>query len=181
MIDFLYQMGYSRDAIDPRDTNETELSETIHTDPPPDSHNPDPPDNPDNMYGNHTYTYQDTVAGEMLWVLLFLCMARFTFEMYLVCKDLSKNVSTHYRKTRIKSICLTATHMEGNLLNQCSICLEDFVVGESVNILKCSHGFHEACLNEWLPHNLTCPICRQTIGNRSTDNLRSGITDEENS
>jgi hypothetical protein len=180
MIDFLYQMmGYSRD------NNETIA---LHTDPPPDSHPPgrhhpvppDPPDHPE-MYRNHTYTYQDTVAGEMLWVLLFICMARFTFEMYLVCKDLSKNVSTHFRKTRIKSILLTATHMEENLLNQCSICLEDFVVGESVNILKCSHGFHEACLKEWIPHNLTCPICRQTIGNRSTDNLRSGITDEENS
>jgi hypothetical protein len=189
MIDFLYQMmGYSRDA---RDNNETI---TLHTDPPPHPHShppgphhpvpdgpdPVPPDNPDD-YRNHTYTYQDTVAGEMLWVFLFLCMARFIFEMYIVCKEVSNNMSSHYRKTRIKSILLTTRDMEENLLNQCSICLEDFVVGESVNILTCSHGFHEACLKEWIPHNLTCPICRQTIGNRSTDNLRSDITDEENS
>ena len=168
---------------DSNDHNETILSEIDPHPPHPDYHPPVPPDNPYNpeMYGNHTYTYQGTVAGEMLWLFLFICMVRCTFEMYLVCKDISKNVSTHYRKKRIKRVRLTETDIQENLLNQCSICLEDFVVGESANILTCSHGFHEACLKEWLPRNLTCPICRQPIGDRSTDNLRSGITDEENS
>ena len=61
MIDFLYQMmGYSRDAIDIIDTNETILSETDQTDPHPphpDYHPPVPPVNPDNpeMYGNRTH------------------------------------------------------------------------------------------------------------------------------
>ena len=131
------------------------------------------------MYGNGTYTYENvTGAQEMLWILLVICMIRFTSEMYVVCRNVIGNMSRAYRTDRIKSIRLTASHLD--TLNECAICLDDFEIGDRANILKCSHGFHEICLKEWLPLNFSCPVCRQPIGVRSTDNLRSRITDEEN-
>lgn len=33
---------------------------------------------------------------------------------------------------------------------QCSICLEDFVVGSEVRTLPCTHFFHLSCIDTWL-------------------------------
>ncbi|CAJ2511564.1 Uu.00g071890.m01.CDS01 [Anthostomella pinea] len=43
----------------------------------------------------------------------------------------------------------------------CSICTEDFVVGEDVRVLPCDHKFHPACVDPWLVNvSGTCPLCR---------------------
>lgn len=45
----------------------------------------------------------------------------------------------------------------------CSICLEDFVVGESLRVLPCLHCFHRACGDRALQEQKTCPVCRSGI------------------
>ncbi|KAF7549448.1 hypothetical protein G7Z17_g6375 [Cylindrodendrum hubeiense] len=48
---------------------------------------------------------------------------------------------------------------DGNL--GCSICTEDFKVGEDVRVLPCQHQFHPACVDPWLINvSGTCPLCR---------------------
>lgn len=47
---------------------------------------------------------------------------------------------------------------------QCTICLKkttryDF----SLKKLSCGHEFHLNCVNEWLTHSNSCPICRKLI------------------
>ncbi|KAK7397840.1 hypothetical protein QQX98_012788 [Neonectria punicea] len=43
----------------------------------------------------------------------------------------------------------------------CSICTEDFKVGEDVRVLPCKHQFHPACIDPWLVNvSGTCPLCR---------------------
>ncbi|KAK4240286.1 hypothetical protein C8A03DRAFT_13378 [Achaetomium macrosporum] len=43
----------------------------------------------------------------------------------------------------------------------CSICAEDFTVGEDVRVLPCDHKFHPACIDPWLINiSGTCPLCR---------------------
>ena len=44
---------------------------------------------------------------------------------------------------------------------QCSVCWEDFVLGESVNQLRCEHIFHKDCITPWLELHATCPVCRK--------------------
>lgn len=47
---------------------------------------------------------------------------------------------------------------------ECAICLEDFVEGESCQVLPaCNHIFHTNCIDHWLTKKLTCPICRNCI------------------
>jgi hypothetical protein len=43
--------------------------------------------------------------------------------------------------------------------------MEDFVEndGKRVAELKCSHIFHESCLQEWIEKQDTCPMCRELI------------------
>lgn len=43
----------------------------------------------------------------------------------------------------------------------CTICTEDFTVGEDVRVLPCDHKFHPACIDPWLVNvSGTCPLCR---------------------
>ncbi|KAF2165633.1 hypothetical protein M409DRAFT_23924 [Zasmidium cellare ATCC 36951] len=43
----------------------------------------------------------------------------------------------------------------------CSICTEDFQVGEDQRVLPCDHRFHPACIDPWLLNvSGTCPLCR---------------------
>ncbi|OHF00408.1 hypothetical protein CORC01_04389 [Colletotrichum orchidophilum] len=43
----------------------------------------------------------------------------------------------------------------------CSICTEDFTVGEDVRVLPCNHKFHPNCVDPWLVNVAgTCPLCR---------------------
>ncbi|PVV01837.1 hypothetical protein BB560_003732 [Smittium megazygosporum] len=41
-----------------------------------------------------------------------------------------------------------------------SYCSEDFVRSDDIIKLPCNHMFDQECINPWLKHNNTCPICR---------------------
>ena len=45
----------------------------------------------------------------------------------------------------------------------CSICLEDYRLGERVNKLVCGHVFHRECLIRWLLVNSRCPNCNYDL------------------
>lgn len=41
----------------------------------------------------------------------------------------------------------------------CSICTEDFAIGEDVRVLPCNHKFHPPCVDPWLVNiSSTCPL-----------------------
>lgn len=43
----------------------------------------------------------------------------------------------------------------------CPICLSEYEPKETVKAIpKCGHCFHAQCIDEWLPLNASCPICR---------------------
>lgn len=51
-----------------------------------------------------------------------------------------------------------------DITEPCSICLCDYEVDELLRRLPCAAGvhiFHASCVDEWLSHNLSCPICRE--------------------
>lgn len=45
----------------------------------------------------------------------------------------------------------------------CTVCQEDFKIGEKVKELPCEHYFHDDCISPWLQSQNTCPMCRATI------------------
>ncbi|KAL5615111.1 hypothetical protein BROUX41_005171 [Berkeleyomyces rouxiae] len=50
----------------------------------------------------------------------------------------------------------------------CSICTDDFQVGEDVRVLPCDHKFHPACVDPWLLNvSGTCPLCRLDLNTNS--------------
>ncbi|TQW00517.1 hypothetical protein V2A60_001596 [Cordyceps javanica] len=53
-------------------------------------------------------------------------------------------------------------HVEDHL--GCSICTDDFNVGEDVRVLPCNHQFHPSCVDPWLVNvSGTCPLCRYDL------------------
>ncbi|XP_057494604.1 probable E3 ubiquitin-protein ligase RHY1A [Actinidia eriantha] len=48
-------------------------------------------------------------------------------------------------------------------LQECSICLESFLVGDELKCLPCAHRFHSSCLDPWIRTCGDCPYCRSSI------------------
>ncbi|KAJ3242410.1 hypothetical protein HDU77_010775 [Chytriomyces hyalinus] len=49
----------------------------------------------------------------------------------------------------------------GETKEKCTVCLMDYDVGDEMRILKCHHGFHVDCIDQWLTsHVNSCPVCR---------------------
>lgn len=52
---------------------------------------------------------------------------------------------------------------------ECTVCLSELVEGEKARVLpKCSHGFHVECIDMWFHSHSTCPICRTSVSDEST-------------
>mmetsp|Transcript_16789 Transcript_16789/g.43390 ORF Transcript_16789/g.43390 Transcript_16789/m.43390 type:complete len:340 (+) Transcript_16789:55-1074(+) len=49
---------------------------------------------------------------------------------------------------------------DGDPRSQCSVCRDNFAVGDVLKQMPCTHEFHEACIVPWLGTHNTCPICR---------------------
>ena len=49
----------------------------------------------------------------------------------------------------------------------CSVCLDNYQIGEQKKILPCFHTFHEKCIDQWLIQNGSCPICKHRIAGLS--------------
>ncbi|XP_051123314.1 RING-H2 finger protein ATL56-like [Andrographis paniculata] len=52
----------------------------------------------------------------------------------------------------------------GTLTVECSVCLENFRVGDRCRILPvCGHCFHIECIDSWLMKTGACPVCRTSV------------------
>ena len=49
------------------------------------------------------------------------------------------------------------------IIKECTICIDDYKIGNIARQLKCSHTFHQECIDKWLIHNNICPNCRVVV------------------
>lgn len=61
---------------------------------------------------------------------------------------------------------------------QCSICLEEFELGEEAKETGCRHRFHGWCIFSWLELHGSCPLCRCRISPQCAKIEKLGIMDE---
>lgn len=51
----------------------------------------------------------------------------------------------------------------GRFEDECSICQEKMLEGETVLKLNCRHAYHANCVQSWLERHNTCPLCRNEM------------------
>lgn len=52
---------------------------------------------------------------------------------------------------------VTKKHKQ-NYIEDCCVCLQSLETNKK--FLRCTHSFHDYCIDEWLTHSNKCPICR---------------------
>lgn len=67
---------------------------------------------------------------------------------------------------KIKDLPKVKIEKESPLIGeQCSICIMDFVLNDSVRALPdCRHYFHQECIDLWLLRSPSCPLCKCSVG-----------------
>ena len=58
---------------------------------------------------------------------------------------------------------LTKEMLEKGELKNCSICLDDFTVGDKIIYLPCFHYYHSKCIEKWVKNSDKCPLCNIEI------------------
>ncbi|ESQ54042.1 hypothetical protein EUTSA_v10025002mg [Eutrema salsugineum] len=51
---------------------------------------------------------------------------------------------------------------------KCTICQEEYTVGDEIGRLHCEHTYHLKCVQEWLRMKSWCPICKATAETSSS-------------
>nr|GEV67871.1 NEP1-interacting protein-like 1 [Tanacetum cinerariifolium] len=73
---------------------------------------------------------------------------------------------TEYSVRKIPKIDITCNNDvdESGERVSCSVCLQDFQLGETVRSLPhCHHMFHLPCIDKWLVRHGSCPLCRRDL------------------
>ncbi|KAE8691338.1 hypothetical protein F3Y22_tig00110890pilonHSYRG00939 [Hibiscus syriacus] len=53
---------------------------------------------------------------------------------------------------------------DGNVVEQCRICLSEYEEEEKIRVLPCQHEFHMSCVDKWLKEiQGVCPLCRGDV------------------
>lgn len=102
------------------------------------------------------------------WHLLQPIMVAFYYytRNYAQSNNKVKEVSSTTKVKKFKKIRITRENMMDSSHNQksCSICLQDFLVGEkAICLVQCQHVFHQTCIWRWLVGKRTCPLCRRRL------------------
>lgn len=45
----------------------------------------------------------------------------------------------------------------------CSICMETYEHNTKLRYLRCTHHYHQQCLDDWIKINPSCPVCRGSV------------------
>jgi len=57
-----------------------------------------------------------------------------------------------------------------NSMDACTICLDDYEVGDRLRCLPCGHAFHADCIAKWLiERSATCPLCNLNLYEEEVD------------
>jgi len=121
---------------------------------------------PPNDYNQNDYNYsssEDTISESFEYFLICVLLCGSWLSCFDLIKTCSSNCIKSCRTKNRVTIKKVDSDDEDNLLNECSICLENYKKDDMIIILACDHNFHESCLKEWFKNNNSCPHCRENI------------------
>lgn len=60
----------------------------------------------------------------------------------------------------LPAVKISEEHLRHDYSSECTVCKEDFEVGEETRQLPCKHLYHHDCIMPWLKMHSSCPVCR---------------------
>ena len=106
--------------------------------------------------------YNDDINTEVESVLIIILIAiGCSSSLYEIGRYMIKSCQATRRMGRL--VIRRLTSVDDNLLNECSICLDKYVINDKLIELSCTHNFHESCILPWIKDHNTCPHCRRNI------------------
>lgn len=124
------------------------------------------------------YTYQDNCEVKLypetyqslfnylvpFLVVIGLCIGcLLCFMMWRYARDWRRKRRSRLSRRHLKKLPVTK-FKKGAPYETCAICIEDFVEGDKLRTLPCSHAYHCKCIEPWLLENRrTCPICKRKV------------------
>eukprot|EP00250_Pteridium_aquilinum_P009830 c18967_g1_i1 orf=323-1369(-) len=88
------------------------------------------------------------------------------------------NESSALTKSELKAFPVSVFSKTVNVdLETCAICLEEYINGDKLRVLSCSHEFHMACIDQWLTTRRPfCPICKRDARSKDAKPVPSEST-----
>eukprot|EP00250_Pteridium_aquilinum_P015546 c22640_g2_i1 orf=410-2218(-) len=92
-----------------------------------------------------------------------------SYEELLALEERIGNVNTGLSEENICKCLKTSKHSSYDMMAsavsqeseiKCSICQEEYMEGDELGQLDCSHSYHTACIKQWLVLKNQCPICK---------------------
>ena len=82
-------------------------------------------------------------------------------NLSLLIKILSKMSENHQHHESIQQLPVRLSTLN-DAAETCSICLNNYILGEGIKFLPCNHFFHTDCIDSWfhISNGQTCPLCR---------------------
>ena len=109
---------------------------------------------------NVNISFLQNIRIYVIYLFLIVLLLKIFHSLY---KKITIIVYKYVKKIYIKKIKFS----EDNNYNNCTICLEEFILNTKVSILECDHIFHEKCIDNWIVSkkyiNVKCPNCNTLI------------------
>ncbi|GAB6020180.1 E3 ubiquitin-protein ligase rnf13 [Chamberlinius hualienensis] len=107
--------------------------------------------------------------------LLAVCFIVSVVTVIVKCvRDRNRRLR-HRLPTRLLKKLPIQKFKKGDPYDMCAICLEEYIEGEKLRVLPCSHTYHTKCIDPWLTESRrTCPVCKRKVLPRSREE-RHGI------
>ncbi|CAN8020686.1 unnamed protein product [Ixodes persulcatus] len=87
----------------------------------------------------------------------------FLLQMWRYFRDWRRKRRSRLSRRHLRKLPVTK-FKKGAPYETCAICIEDFVEGDKLRTLPCSHAYHCKCIEPWLLENRrTCPICKRKV------------------
>ena len=116
---------------------------------------------PDNYDQSMNYNETGSIGPEVVsFFQIFLGLLSFSGCIQVFYVNFRYCANEYKKRRKIKTRKIKQDEL---LLTECVICLEKFVIRESISTLSCGHFFHSTCLNEWFKKKEDCPLCRLEI------------------
>lgn len=96
-------------------------------------------------------------------ICLFLMVSYLIFQVIKCARDRRKIQRHRLTNKQLKQL-LTTIYTKGSHYDTCAICLDEYVEGEKLRVLPCSHGYHLRCIDPWLTKSRRiCPVCKGKV------------------